>query len=151
MSEKIKMTRGAYDTLLNKLGEIKSRLMIVAKIVDDARKLGDLSENAEYHSAKELKYNLEKEQSYMEEQLSNAIIIYNLESKDFISFGAVIKTEINGEERTYKIADNTEADFDLGIISEKSPLGKEFLNKKVGDKFNFKGNEYVIKHINYEL
>lgn len=151
MGEKIKMSRNTYDVLLNQLGLLKSRLIIVAKIVDDARKLGDLSENAEYHSAKELKFNLEKELEGMEEQLSNALIISNVGNKDFISFGAIVNISVNGEEMTYKIADNAEADFDKGIISEKSPLGKEFLNKKNGDVFIFKGNEYIIKNIQYDL
>ena len=87
----------------------------------------------------------------MEEQLSNALIISNVGNKDFISFGAIVNISVNGEEMTYKIADNAEADFDKGIISEKSPLGKEFLNKKNGDDFIFKGNEYIIKNIQYDL
>jgi transcription elongation factor GreA len=112
------------------------RVPEIAKRIDDARQMGDLSENAEYHAAREEMSWTQSRIKELEFILQNAQIIKSggdAGSKN-ITIGAVIVVEVNGKKREYTIVGGQEADPTLGKISNESPLGLAFLGKKKGDK-----------------
>ena len=116
----------------------------VVKRIDIAREFGDLSENAAYHDAKE-------EQAFIEGRIleleylikTSDIIDKNIHNKDLIDIGSHVKVDFNGEEKEFEIVGANEADPIRGSISYNSPLGKSFIGKRLGDKFEVevpKGN-----------
>jgi len=106
--------------------EIKNRIA-------EAIKLGDLSENAEYHEAKEAQGLNEARIRELEDTLKNAVIIEDSKTSDTIGVGDKVKAEINGQENNFIIVGPSEADPSAGLISNESPLGKALIGKKVGD------------------
>jgi transcription elongation factor GreA len=127
---------------------LKSRKEISERIAD-ARSYGDLSENAEYSSARDEQGINESRISEIENILKNADIIKE-GKKDVINLGATVVLK-NGSEVEYKIVGAIEADPLDGKISNESPLGIELMGKKVGDKATIstpKGDiTYTIKSI----
>jgi len=112
------------------------RVPEIAKRIDDARQMGDLSENAEYHAARE-------EMSWTQSRIKELeFILQNVQlitsggdaGSKTITIGAVIVVEINGKKREYTIVGAQEADPTIGKISNESPLGQAFLGKKKGEK-----------------
>lgn len=107
-----------------------------SEAIAEARDKGDLSENAEYDAAKEAQGMLEMQIAKLEETLSNARIIDELqldESKVLVHSTVKIKNQTNGVEMTYKLVAQSEADLNTGKISVDSPIGKGLLGKEVGD------------------
>ncbi len=110
------------------------------RIVDEirrARELGDLSENAEYHAAKEAQVHLERKIAELEDKLSRVRSI-DTDSiptdKVYLYAKVTVKDQRDGEEIEYKIVSPEEADPDNDIISIKSPVGAALLGKAVGDQ-----------------
>jgi transcription elongation factor GreA len=107
-----------------------------SQAIADARDKGDLSENAEYDAAKEAQGLLEMRISKLEETLSNARIIDESQldnSKVLVLSTVTIKNRVNGQEMTYTLVAESEADLKTGKISVNSPIGKGLLGKAVGD------------------
>ena len=107
-----------------------------SQAIAEARDKGDLSENAEYDAAKEAQGMLEMRISKMEEIVSNARIIDESQldtSKALVHSTVKIKNQTNGQEMTYKLVAQSEADLKSGKISVDSPIGKGLLGKKVGE------------------
>ncbi|WP_237153664.1 transcription elongation factor GreA [Oryzibacter oryziterrae] len=135
--EKIPMTAGGYAALELELQRRKSeeRPRIIAAI-SEARAHGDLSENAEYHAAKEAQSHNEGRVSELEDMLSRAEIIdvSKLTGKT-VKFGATVKLvdEDTDEEKTYQIVGDAEADVKQGRISISSPIARALIGKSVGD------------------
>jgi len=108
----------------------------VAEQLADAREKGDLSENAEYDAAKEAQTLLERRIAKLESLMANARVISrdNLNtSMVFILSKVKIRNKKHGQEATYMLVSEEEADLKTGKISIDSPLGKGLLGKKVGD------------------
>ena len=106
------------------------------KTIQEARELGDLKENAEYHSAKEKQSLVEGRISYLQSVIASAQIVdvKKVKSKNIV-FGAtvtLIDTE-EGKEHTYQIVGKDESDRAKGKISYDSPLGKALIGKEEGD------------------
>ncbi len=118
-----------YNTLINQ--ERKN----IAKRIEEAKELGDLSENAEYQSAKEDQAFLEKRISELGEIIENAEIIENNHSVDgIIKIGSTVKFKDNkGKVKEYTIVGKQEADPQSGKISNESPIGRAFLGHKEGE------------------
>ena len=107
-----------------------------SQAIAEARDKGDLSENAEYDAAKEAQGMLEMRISKMEEIVSNARIIDESQldtSKALVHSTVKIKNQTSGQEMTYKLVAQSEADLKSGKISVDSPIGKGLLGKKVGE------------------
>ena len=107
-----------------------------SQAIADARDKGDLSENAEYDAAKEAQGLLEMRISKLEETLANARIIDESQldnSKVLVLSTVTIKNKVNGQEMTYTLVAESEADLKTGKISVNSPIGKGLLGKAVGD------------------
>jgi transcription elongation factor GreA len=108
----------------------------VTQEIADARDKGDLSENAEYHAAKEEQSHLEFKIAKLKNVVSNARIIDESQldiSKALIHSNVKIKNTANGAEFTYRLVADSETDVRNGKLSVNSPIGKGLLGKKVGE------------------
>ena len=135
--EKIPMTAGGYAALA---AELKRRMAEerprIIQAISEARSHGDLSENAEYHAAKEQQSHNEGRIAELEDQISRAEIIdVSKLSGDTIKFGArvTLVDEDTEQERIYQIVGDTEADVKSGRISISSPIARALIGKRVGD------------------
>jgi len=137
MEEKVPMTKQGYQNLTDELKHLKfeERPRIVAAI-EEARGHGDLSENAEYHSAREQQSFIEGRILELEGALSHAQVIDTAAlSGDKVLFGATVKLSDadTEEESTYQIVGQYEANLEKGLISLLSPLAKALIGKELGD------------------
>jgi transcription elongation factor GreA len=137
MSERIPMTRGGYDKLEEELRRLKSieRPKIV-KEIETARAHGDISENAEFHAAKERQSHLEGRVRTIEDKLARALVIDpSGQSTEEIRFGVTVDLEDTdtGDRVTYTILGEEESDVASGRISVTSPVARALLGKTVGD------------------
>ncbi|MBR6411790.1 MAG: transcription elongation factor GreA [Alphaproteobacteria bacterium] len=137
MEEKVPMTKQGYQNLNDELKHLKfeERPRIVAAI-EEARGHGDLSENAEYHSAREQQSFIEGRIQELEGALSHAQVIDTAAlSGDKVLFGATVKLSDadTEEESTYQIVGQYEANLEKGLISLLSPLAKALIGKELGD------------------
>lgn len=144
-----KMTESGYKNLEEKLQYLKNerRKEIKAKL-QEARSQGDLSENAEYDSAKEEQAILEQEINEIEYRIANAeIISYDELQSDKITLGSTIKLKDLelGDEFTLKIVSSTEADADRDMISEETPIAQAAMGRKVGDVIEVNAPAGIIK------
>ena len=136
--ERIPMTRRGYQTLKKELEHLKStERPSVIRAIEEARAHGDLSENAEYHAAKERQGFIEGRLSELGYKLGNAEIIEvdNL-PKDRAVFACTVMLENvdTGEEVEFQLVGPEESDIEKGRISVTSPLGKAIIGKKPGEE-----------------
>jgi transcription elongation factor GreA len=135
-TETVPFTREGYIKLKAELDHLKSveRPKIIREIAD-ARSHGDLSENAEYHAAKERQGFIEARIADLDDKISRAQVIEPSDQKeDRVKFGAwvTVTDEDSGEAKTYRIVGDLEADIQQGMISLSSPLARALLGKQVG-------------------
>ncbi len=135
--QKIPMTAEGHQALDAELKHLKSveRPAVIAAI-SEAREHGDLSENAEYHAAKERQGWIEGRVQELEDKLARAQVIDTTKmSGDTVKFGATVTVvdEDTDQENTYKIVGDDEADVKDGKISLSSPIARSMINKEVGD------------------
>lgn len=107
-----------------------------SQAIGEARDKGDLSENAEYDAAKEAQGHLEARIAKLEDIVANARVLNESkmdDSKALIHSNVKIKNKKSGQEMTYKLVSQTEADLKSGKISVDSPIGQGLLGKKVGE------------------
>lgn len=109
----------------------KKRPEILAKI-QEARLLGDLSENDAFHQARREQSFIEGRVSELEELLQKAQVVNN-EKNGVIQLGSKVKVKLDSDEQELILVDEIEADIALGKISHQSPIGQALLGKKVGD------------------
>lgn len=131
------MTAEGYRVLDDQLKQLKSveRPNVIAAI-SEAREHGDLSENAEYHAAKERQGWIEGQIAEIEDKISRAQVIdVSKLSGDQVKFGATVTVvdEDTEEEGTYQIVGEHEADVKAGKISVASPIARAMISKEVGD------------------
>jgi transcription elongation factor GreA len=135
--EKVPMTAAGYAALEAEVKQLKSveRPRII-KAIAEARAHGDLSENAEYHAAKEAQSLNEGRVADLEDKISRADIIdVSKLSGDTVKFGAVIKIvdEDTDDELSYQIVGDFEADVRSGKIAINSPIARALIGKRAGD------------------
>jgi len=137
MAEFSYLTKEGYDKLVNELDDLKTRGRSEAsKAIAEAREKGDLSENAEYHAAKDEQAMLELKISELDQVLSNARIIdkSQLDTSHVVLFCKVtIRNMKNNAKQTYELVSETEADLKAKKISVGSPIGQGLLGKAKGD------------------
>ena len=154
--EKIPMTRRGFDALDTELKHLKTvdRPAIIRDIAE-AREHGDLSENAEYHAAREKQGFIEGRIKELEGSLSLADIIDPSRLSGSIKFGATVTLldEDNDEEKIYQIVGETEADIEHGRLNVRSPLARALIGKEPGDSIDVKtpggSRSYEILSIRY--
>ncbi len=133
--KKIYLTREGLEELKSELDDlinVKRPANIIS--IKEARALGDLSENADYDSAKNEQAEIEGRIKRLEKMLENVEIIENV-STDKVSIGSTVSIKYVDDDDTdeYKIVGSQEADPFMSKISNESPIAKAILNKKVGD------------------
>jgi transcription elongation factor GreA len=134
--DKMPMLQEGYEKLTADLKRRKEERPLIVEAIEEARAHGDLSENAEYHAAKERQGQVEAEIADLEGKLSRAQIIDPRDlSGDKIVFGATVTLQDEDEKPVrYQIVGETEADAKLGRISYNSPLGRALIGRKKGDE-----------------
>jgi transcription elongation factor GreA len=137
LMEKIPMTAVGFNRLQEELKHLKiSERPAVIKAIAEAREHGDLSENAEYHAARERQSFIEGRVAELEDKISRAEVINPARlSGDAVKFGATITLadEDTDEEATYQIVGQDESDIKNGFLSISSPLARALIGKAVGD------------------
>lgn len=132
------MTQEGYDRLKLELDTMKTTgRQEVAKAISEAREKGDLSENAEYHAAKDAQGMLEMKINELDKKLMNVRFIdeHDIDTSQVVMLANVrIKNHKINKEMTYKIVSEAEADIKTNRISVTSPIGHGLLGKKVGEK-----------------
>ena len=139
--EKIPMTRAGHALLEDELKGLKSvDRPAVIRAIAEAREHGDLSENAEYHSAREKQSFIEGRIKELEGILSLAEVIDPAKLSGSIKFGATVTLvdEDTDEERTYQIVGEVEADLERGLLNIRSPLARALIGKDEGDSVDVK-------------
>lgn len=134
--EKIPMTRAGFATLEAELKELRSvERPAIIQAIAEAREHGDLSENAEYHSAREKQSFIEGRIKELESIISRAEVIDTARLSGSIKFGATVTIvdEDSDEERTYQIVGEPEADLERGLLNIRSPLARALIGKEEGD------------------
>ena len=134
--EKIPMTRAGHTALDEELRTLKSvERPAVIRAIAEAREHGDLSENAEYHAAREKQGFIEGRIKELEGTLSLAEVIDPARLSGAIKFGATVQIvdEDSDEEKTYQIVGETEADIETGRLNIRSPLARALIGKDEGD------------------
>ena len=158
MNEKFPMTKDGFDKLKSELDELKQKQRPqVIKAISEAREHGDLSENAEYHAAREKQSFIEGKISELENKISRAEIIDpKTINSSSVTFGAtvqIIDLE-NGNQQEYKIVGVDESDIEKKLISINAPICKAMLNKNIDDVFQVEtpngSKEYQIKKIDFK-
>jgi transcription elongation factor GreA len=134
--EKIPLTRAGFEKLEAELRHFKSvERPAIIQAIAEARAHGDLSENAEYHSAKEKQSFIEGRIKELEGVISLADVIDPTKLSGSIKFGATVELvdEDTDEEKTYQIVGEYEADIENGRLNIKSPLARALIGKDEGD------------------
>jgi len=130
------MTRGGHQALEAELKNLKSvQRPSVIRAIAEAREHGDLSENAEYHAAREKQSFIEGRVKELESIISLAEVIDPSKMSGNIKFGATVKLmdEDTDEEKTYQIVGEPEADIEKGRLNIRSPLARALIGKEEGD------------------
>jgi transcription elongation factor GreA len=136
--EKIPMTRRGFDALVEELSHLKNvERPAVIQAIAEAREHGDLSENAEYHAARERQSFIEGRVAELEDKTSRAEVIEvsKINGVD-VKFGATVTLvdEDTEEVNTYQIVGSDEADVKKGFLSITSPLAKALIGKTMDDE-----------------
>jgi transcription elongation factor GreA len=154
--EKFPMTPTGYSALDAELKKLKTieRPAIIAAIAE-AREHGDLSENAEYHSAREKQSFIEGRIKELEGLISLAQVIDPKTLSGAIKFGATVELvdEDTEEEKTFQIVGEAEANIEKGLLNVNSPLARALIGKEEGDSVEVKtpggSKDYEIVKVSY--
>lgn len=134
---KVPMTKTGYDTLVEEVKRLKTvERPAVVRAIEEARSHGDLSENAEYHAAREKQAFIEGRLIELEDKIARAEVIdISQMSGSVIRFGATVTVvdEDTDEESTYIIVGEDEADIAKGRLSVTAPLARALIGKEKGD------------------
>ena len=155
--DKVPMTAAGHAAMMDEIKHLKSveRPRII-RAIEEARSHGDLSENAEYHAAKEQQGWTEARVAELEDKISRAEVIdISKLSGDTVKFGArvTLVDEDTEEEAVYQIVGEFEADVKKGMISVASPISRAIIGKRKGDSVEVStpggGKSYEIVKVRY--
>ena len=136
-SDKVPMLAEGHRALTDEVKRLKTvERPAVIDAIEEARAHGDLSENAEYHAAKERQGHIEASIAEIEDRLSRALIIDPTTlSGDKVVFGATVTLVDEDDKKVrYQLVGQQEADARVGRISYNSPLGRALIGREVGDE-----------------
>ena len=134
--EKVPMTRAGFAALDDELRDLKSQQRpAIIRAIAEAREHGDLSENAEYHAAREKQSFIEGRIRELESILGRAEVIDPASLSGAIKFGATVTVvdEDTEETHTYTIVGEVEAAIERGLLNVRSPLARALIGKEAGD------------------
>ena len=134
--ERVPMLAEGYEKLTADLQMLRQERPKIVDAIEEARAHGDLSENAEYHAAKERQGQVEAQIAEIEDRVTRAQIIDPaMLSGDRVVFGATVTVlDDDDKPQRYQIVGQTEADARQGRISYESPLGRALIGKQVGEE-----------------
>jgi len=152
------MLQETYVKLSEELEQLKTHERgKIAKVIDEARELGDLKENAEYHAAKEKQGLMEARIAELTDIIGRAQVVDPSKlAHERISFGSTVtlSCQESGEEVTYTIVGSMESDPERGLISFQSPMARALIGKEEGDEVELdlpSGKKaYDIEEVAYE-
>jgi transcription elongation factor GreA len=136
MSDNVYVSQDGLDKMKVDLAAMNKERMVIADTIESARELGDLKENAEYHSAKEAQALLHARIRELEDHIARARVVDESEmdtSKAYIGSTVRVLNKKTSKEMTYILVSPVEADMAAGKISNKSPVGQAILGKAVGE------------------
>jgi transcription elongation factor GreA len=139
--EKVPLTRTGAVRLEAEMKKLKSiERPTIIRAIAEARELGDLKENAEYHSAREKQGFIEGRIKELESILGRADIIDPASLSGTVKFGATVTLvdEDTDEEKTYQVVGEPEADIESGKLNMRSPLARAMIGKEEGDSIEFR-------------
>ena len=135
------------EKLKLELHELKTaKRQDIAMRLEHAKSLGDLSENAEYQETKEEQSLVEHQILELEEMIRNAVVIKAERPVDIVTVGSTVLVDSGHGPETYKIVGSEEAKPSEGKISNESPLGKAFLNRRIGNTVEVKTPGAVVEY-----
>lgn len=146
--EKDYITKQKKEELEKELEDLKGpKRKLILQTLEEAKALGDLSENAEYHQAREDQGKLESRIKEIEYILKNSEII-QLKKSDVVNVGSTVVVQKSNikDEITYTIVGSEEANMAEGKISHKSPLGSALFGKKKGDNIKFETPKGLVNY-----
>ena len=139
MAQQTYLSQEGIETIKKELQELKTKKrQEIAQRLQEAKDLGDLSENAEYFEAKEAQSFNENHIVELEELLKNAMVIETQSEENIVSMGSIIEVKSNNGTEIFNIVGSAEAKPQEGKISNESPLGRAFLDRKIGDDVEVK-------------
>ncbi len=145
------LTQEKYDEFKAELALLKgTKRKEIAESLEYAKQLGDLSENAEYHEARDAQANVEDRIAKLEQLLKTASIVQSNHG-GVVNVGSVVTVEKDGKKFEYTIVGSEESDVISNKISMRSPFGQAILGKKKGEEFTFKAPSgeltYTVKEV----
>jgi transcription elongation factor GreA len=150
-NHKIQMTQSGLDELTAELAALKDKEPVAIDRVAKAREFGDLSENSEYHAAREDLAFIQGRIEELEDMVARAQVVVAKNGNGHVDIGCQVTVHANGTEQTFTIVGDFEADPMKKKISHDSPLGKALIGKKVGEIVEFEAPvgkvQYAIKKI----
>lgn len=144
------MTKEAFDKLSAEIDDLEYNILpAIVNEVSAARGNGDLSENAEYHAAKDKQRATMKKIGYLKDFKVNAKVVdcsdLSTENAKFGLFVEILNLD-NDKKRKIRLVGDYEADIGNGLVSVEAPLGKALLGKKVGDIVDFEAQDEVFSY-----
>lgn len=141
MKKTFRLTQSGINELKDELKALIAQRGSIAERIKQARELGDLSENAEYQTAREEQDRLETRISELGHILQNAQVIKKPRGDNKVQLGSTVKLKsAGGSTKQFQVVGTMEADPLSGKISDESPIGKALLGKKEGDKIVIKNS-----------
>ena len=150
MADTHHLSRGAYERLQEELADLTTRGRVeIARKIEVARELGDLSENGDYHAAKEEQGKMEGRIRHIEALLDRAEIVEDAAGGGSVAAGSVVTISYAGDDDTerYLIGSIEERHDELEVISPGSPLGQALIGSKPGDTVSFEAPTGAILEV----
>jgi len=146
MKKQFYLTKEGVEELKSEHQELLSQRGPIAERIKTAREFGDLSENAEYSSARQEQERVEGRIVEIQHILQNGEIINKPKGDARVQLGSVVKLKANGKTKEFQVVGTVEADPLNGKISDESPIGQAVLGKQEGDKVEIKANAETIAY-----
>ena len=138
MKSQYHLTKDGVAELKAEMAKLVSQRGPVAQRIKDAREFGDLSENAEYSSARQEQEKMEIRISEIEHILQNIVIITKPKGDNKVQLGSTVKLKANGQTKEFQVVGTVEANPLSGKISDESPIGQALMGKKLGEEVEIK-------------
>ncbi len=148
MKKQFHLTQDGIDELKKEHAALIGQRVSIAERIKTARELGDLSENAEYQTARAEQDRMETRISELEHILQSVEVIKKPAAGGQVRLGSVVKLKAaGGQTKEFRVVGTVEADPLRGKISDESPIGKALMGKAVGDKVELHNSEAAIYKI----
>lgn len=147
MKKLFNLTQDGLTELKTELAGLIGQRGAVAERIKTARDLGDLSENAEYQTAREEQDRLESRIEELEHIVQNSQVIKRPKNATKVSLGSVVKLRNDGKTKEFQVVGTMEADPLKGKLSDEAPIGKALMGKKVGEAVEINAVSYKITSI----